>query len=203
MFPGRRRGADVNTFSAGTAVGWRAWLAQNCRSQKEVWLVIYHTGSGTPSMRYHEAIEHALCYGWIDSQARKRDADSSCLRFTPRNPRSTWSRVNRQRARKMIDLGLMTEHGQALIELARANGTWQVLPDAESSAIPGDLQELLDRDEAARKNFENFPPSSKRLILEWVAAAKRPDTRRRRINQTANLAAVNIRANHAPGRPPS
>jgi len=203
MFPGRRRGADVNTFSAGTAAGWRAWLAQNCRSQKEVWLVIYHTGSGTPSMRYHEAIEHALCYGWIDSQARKRDADSSCLRFTPRNPRSTWSRVNRQRARKMIDLGLMTEHGQALIELARANGTWQVLPDAESSAIPGDLQELLDRDEAARKNFENFPPSSKRLILEWVAAAKRPDTRRRRINQTANLAAVNIRANHAPGRPPS
>lgn len=193
----------MNTFSAGTAAGWRAWLAQNCRSQKEVWLVIYHTGSGTPSMRYHEAIEHALCYGWIDSQARKRDADSSCLRFTPRNPRSTWSRVNRQRARKMIDLGLMTEHGQALIELARANGTWQVLPDAESSAIPGDLQELLDRDEAARKNFENFPPSSKRLILEWVAAAKRPDTRRRRINQTANLAAVNIRANHAPGRPPS
>jgi uncharacterized protein YdeI (YjbR/CyaY-like superfamily) len=96
----------------------------------------------------------------------------------------------------MIELGLMTEHGQALIELARANGTWRLLPDAESSAIPDDLQELLDRNEAARKNFQNFPPSSKRLILEWVATAKRSDTRRRRINQTVTLAAVNIRANH-------
>jgi uncharacterized protein YdeI (YjbR/CyaY-like superfamily) len=96
----------------------------------------------------------------------------------------------------MIELGLMTEHGQALIELARANGTWQVLPDAESRAIPDDLQELLDRNEAAAKNFQNFPPSSKRLILEWIATAKRSDTRRRRIDQTLNLATVNIRANH-------
>ncbi|MFF5213079.1 YdeI family protein [Streptosporangium sp. NPDC000396] len=186
----------MNTLFASTPAEWRAWLARNCRSGKEVWLVIHHKDSGTPSMRYHEAIEHALCYGWIDSQARKRDADSSCLRFTPRNPRSTWSRVNRRRAEKMIGLGLMTEHGQVLIELARAKGTWQVLSDAESSAVPDDLRESLDRDEAARENFQNFPPSSKRLILEWVAAAKRPDTRRRRIDRTVSLAARNIRANH-------
>jgi uncharacterized protein YdeI (YjbR/CyaY-like superfamily) len=184
----------VNTFFASTTADWRAWLAQNCQSEKEVWLIIYHKNSGTPSVRYHEAIEHALCYGWIDSQASKRDADSSHLRFTPRNPHSTWSRVNRQRAAKMIKLGLMTEHGQALIDLARAKGTWQVLPDAESSVIPDDLQELLNRNEAAGKNFQNFPPSSKRLILEWVATPKRSDTRQRRINQTVRLAAVNIRA---------
>jgi uncharacterized protein YdeI (YjbR/CyaY-like superfamily) len=96
----------------------------------------------------------------------------------------------------MIGLGLMTDHGQALIELARTAGTWQVLPDAESSATPGDLQELLDRNEAAGKNFQNFPPSSKRLILEWIATAKRPDTRQRRINETVELAAMNIRAHH-------
>jgi uncharacterized protein YdeI (YjbR/CyaY-like superfamily) len=184
----------VNTFSASTADDWRAWLARNCQSEKEVWLVIYRKDSRTPSVRYHEAIEHALCYGWIDSQARKRDTDSSHLRFTPRNPGSTWSRVNRQRAAKMTALGLMTQHGQTLIELARANGTWQVLPDAQSSAIPGDLQELLDRNEAACRNFQAFPPSSKRLILEWIATAKRPDTRRRRINQAVSLAAMNIRA---------
>jgi uncharacterized protein YdeI (YjbR/CyaY-like superfamily) len=115
----------VNTFSAGTAASWRAWLEQNCRSEKEVWLVIYHKNSGTPGVRYHEAIEHALCYGWIDSQARKRDADSFHLRFTPRGPHSTWSRTNLQRAAKMIALGLMTEDGQALIDLAKANGTWR------------------------------------------------------------------------------
>ena len=186
----------MKAFLASTTADWRAWLAQNCQSEKEVWLVIYHSDSGTPSVRYHEAIEHALCYGWIDSQARKRDADSSCLRFTPRSPHSTWSRVNRQRAARMIELGLMTEPGQALIELARASGTWQVLPDAESSAIPDDLRELLDRNEAARRNFENFPPSSKRLILEWIVTARKPDTRQRRINQTVTLAEVNIRAHH-------
>ncbi len=187
----------MNTVVASTAADWRAWLAQNCRSEKDVWLVMQHKDSATPSVRYHEAIEHALCFGWIDGLHRKRDADSSQLRFTPRNPRSTWSRVNRQRAAKMIELGLMTEHGQALIDLARANGTWQVLPDADSSAIPDDLKELFDRNETARENFQNFPPSSKRLILEWVATAKRSDTRRRRIEQTVDLAAVNIRANHS------
>jgi uncharacterized protein YdeI (YjbR/CyaY-like superfamily) len=112
----------VNTVFASTTADWRAWLAQHCRSEKEVWLAIYHQDSGTPSVRYHEAIEHALCYGWIDSQARKRDSDSSYLRFTPRSPQSTWSRVNRERAARMIELGLMTEHGQALIEEAKANG---------------------------------------------------------------------------------
>jgi uncharacterized protein YdeI (YjbR/CyaY-like superfamily) len=187
----------MNTFSASTTDDWRAWLAHNCQSEKEVWLVIHRKDSRTPSVRYLDAIEHALCYGWIDSQARKRDTDSCHLRFTPRNPRSsTWSRVNRQRAAKMTGLGLMTEPGQALIDLAKANGTWQVLPDAENSAIPDDLQELLDRNEAACRNFQTFPPSSKRLILEWIATAKRPDTRRRRINQTVSLAAMNIRAHH-------
>ena len=186
----------MTTISASSVAEWRAWLAQNGRSEKEIWLVIQHKDSGTPSVRYHEAIEHALCYGWVDSQARKHDADSSELRFTPRGPRSTWSRVNRERAAKMTELGLMTEQGQALIDLAKANGTWQVLPDAASSTVPDDLRELLDRHEAARDNFENFPPSSKRLILEWIATAKKPETRQRRINQTVTLAAANIRANH-------
>lgn len=184
----------MTTFYASTPEEWRAWLAANGRSEKEVWLIIHHKDSGTPSPRYHEAIEHALCYGWIDGLHRKRDADSSQLRFTPRNPRSTWSRVNRERAGRMIEAGLMTPHGQAMIDLAKATGTWQVVDDAE--AIPADLRELLDQNRAADENFGRFPPSSKRLILEWIAGAKKPDTRQRRINQTVTLAAQNIRANH-------
>ena len=187
----------MNTFSASTTGDWRAWLARNCRSEKEVWLVVHHSGSGTPGPRYHEAIEQALCYGWIDSQARKHDADSCILRFTPRTPRSAWSRVNRDRAAKMTEQGLMTEHGQALIDLAKADGTWQVVSDAHSSAIPPDLQELLDRKETARRNFHNFrtgvpgitgysawavhkvPPSAcrarpnRQLALLFVMAARR------------------------------
>ena len=126
----------MKIFSASNTDDWRGWLARNCRSEKEVWLVVHHSRSGTPGPRYHEAVEQALCYGWIDSQARKHDADSCILRFTPRKPRSTWSRVNRDRAARMTELGLMTEHGQALIDLAKATGTWQVVSDAHSPLIP-------------------------------------------------------------------
>lgn len=182
----------TNLVFATTPAEWRAWLARNCHTEKEAWLVIHHKNSGTPSLRIHEAVEHALCFGWIDGLHRKRDAHSSQLRFTPRTPRSTWSRVNRERAAKMIELGLMTEHGQAVIDLAKAKGTWQLVPDTET--IPADLREHLDRHQPARKNFDNFPPSSRRLILEWIATAKRPETRLRRITQTTTLAADNKRA---------
>jgi uncharacterized protein YdeI (YjbR/CyaY-like superfamily) len=181
----------MNTFHASTTTDWRAWLAANSRSETEIWLIIHHKDSPTPSVRYHEAIEHALCYGWIDSHHRKNDADSSRLRFTPRNPRSGWSAVNRKRAATMTELGLMTPTGQAMIDLAKTRGTWQI-----DAAVPADLQELLDQNETAHQNFHKFPPSSKRLILEWIATAKKPDTRQRRIAQTATLAAQNIRANH-------
>jgi uncharacterized protein YdeI (YjbR/CyaY-like superfamily) len=186
---------DVSTFAPRTIADWRDWLARNSQSEKEIWLIIHHKDCGTPSPRYHEAIEQALCFGWIDGLHRKHDADSSRLRFTPRRPRSTWSRVNRERAANMIELGQMTPHGQALIDTAKATGTWQVVPD-DGAALPDDLREPLHRNEAARTNFEGFPPSSKRLILEWIATAKRPETRQRRIDRAVELAAVNIRANH-------
>jgi len=119
------------TVVASTAGAWRAWLARNGRSAQEVWLVLYHQDSGTPGLRYHEAVEQALCFGWIDGLRRARDADSSQLRFTPRTARSTWSRVNRQRAATMIELGLMTEPGQSAIDRAKAAGTWQLPPDGQ------------------------------------------------------------------------
>jgi uncharacterized protein YdeI (YjbR/CyaY-like superfamily) len=193
---------SVHTVFASTTDEWRAWLARHGDAATEAWLVIFHQGSVTPSLRYHEAIEHALCFGWIDSHARTRDADSSELRFTPRNPRSTWSRVNRERAARMVALGLMTEPGRALIEVAKANGTWQVLDDSAGSVVPDDLQVALDHDDAARENFERFPPSSKRLILEWIVTAKRAETRHRRIDQTVALASVNVRAHHPGVRMP-
>ncbi|SDM28660.1 YdeI/OmpD-associated family protein [Allokutzneria albata] len=188
----------MNTVSASTPAEWRAWLERNCRSSKEIWLIIHHKDSSTPSVRYHEAIEQALCFGWIDGLHRGHDENSSRLRFTPRSPRSTWSAVNRERATRMIDQGLMTEHGQALVDLAKAKGTWQLVPD--SGVLPDDLRDPLDADGAAAANFAKFPPSSKRLILEWIAGARKPETRQRRIEQAVTLAARNIRANHPRAR---
>ena len=193
---------DVNTVVARTTAQWRAWLSENCRSETEVWLIIHHKDSGTPSLRYHEAIEQALCFGWIDGLHRRRDAGSSQLRFTPRTPRSTWSAVNRRRAADMIEQGLMTEHGYAAIDLAKAKGTWENTANGDSSVVPGDLRAAFGRNDAARANFDKFPPSSTRLILEWIASAKKPDTRQRRIERMVALAAMNLRVNHPGVRVP-
>jgi uncharacterized protein YdeI (YjbR/CyaY-like superfamily) len=183
----------VTTILATTAAEWRSWLAHHHQTENEVWLVIHHKGSGTPSLRYAEAIEHALCFGWIDGLHRKHDATSSRLRFSPRNPRSSWSRLNRERATRMIEAGLMSEHGRALVQLAKETGTWQVVP---GDAVPADLRAALDRDPAARDHFAAFPPSATRLILEWIVTAKRAATRQRRIEETVTLAARNIRAHN-------
>ena len=192
--------AEVEAFHAADADEWRAWLAEHGTSVDEVWLVLHHKASGTPSVRYAEAVEQALCFGWIDGHHRPRDESSSQLRFTPRGPRSSWSAVNRARAQAMIDQGLMTAVGRAVIDRAQADGMWEVVGDAARDEVQAELDVLLDEDDAARAHFDRFPPSSKRLILDWIASAKRPDTRQRRLRHTADLAADDVRANH-PGAP--
>lgn len=186
----------MSSLDARTAAQWRAWLGAHGRSEPEVWLIIHHKDQGVSELRYQEAIEHALCFGWIDGLHRRRDAHSSQLRFTPRRPASTWSAVNRRRATTMIERGLMTEHGQAVIDAAKASGRWEPVSEAEAFTVPVDLRSRFAADDEARRHFEAFPPSSKRLILEWIAGAKKPETRTRRIERTVDLAAQNQRANH-------
>ncbi|PXY22499.1 YdeI/OmpD-associated family protein [Prauserella muralis] len=170
---------------------WRAWLARHCATEREIWLAVRRRDTGAPGPRYDEAIEQALCFGWIDSHAR-----GPLLRFTPRRARSTWSRVNRERAARMIDRGLMAEPGLRAIEAAKAAGTWEAVPEADALTVPEDLRAALGNDPVAGEHFAAFPPSSRRLILAWIAAAKRPQTRRGRIERTVALAAVNLRAHH-------
>jgi uncharacterized protein YdeI (YjbR/CyaY-like superfamily) len=114
----------MNTLYAADTAAWRDWLEQNGTSEQSVWLVIQHKDSSTPSVGYHEAIEHALCFGWIDSKALKNDENSCLLRFTPRRPKSTWAATNRARAQRLIDAGLMRPAGQAMIDLAKRTGRW-------------------------------------------------------------------------------
>jgi uncharacterized protein YdeI (YjbR/CyaY-like superfamily) len=104
---------------------WRNWLKQNSQTEKSVWLILYHKNSKIECINLNEATEEALCFGWIDSLAKKRDAESFYLTFTPRNPKkSKWSKPNRERAERMIEKDLMTEHGQALIDIAKSTGKW-------------------------------------------------------------------------------
>ena len=135
----------IQTFYAKTRGEWRKWLEKNCQSQKSVWLIIYNKKSKTPSVSYHDAIVDALCFGWIDSKAIPRDDESFYLYCSPRNPKSTWGKINRERAEKLIEQGLMTPNGQAAIDLAKKTGTWDVLADAQNLVIPDDLQKLFDK----------------------------------------------------------
>ncbi|KFF07745.1 YdeI/OmpD-associated family protein [Flavobacterium hydatis] len=108
-----------------TRAEWRNWLKENSQAEKSVWLILYHKKSTTQSVNLNDATEEALCYGWIDSLCKKRDTESFYLTFSPRNPKkSKWSKPNRERAERMIEQGLMTEHGQKLIDIAKSNGKW-------------------------------------------------------------------------------
>jgi len=159
-------------------------------------LVIYHKTSAVKSVYYEEAVEEAICFGWIDSIAHKRDAESKYQFFAKRKPKSNWSKLNRARAAKMTEQGLMTASGAAMIELAKQTGTWEALTDVQNNVIPDDLAALFKKNKTAFNNFNAFPPSSKRIILEWILNAKKPETRLQRITETVRLAADNIKANH-------
>ena len=186
----------ISTVQAWTRKEWRQWLSKNHETEKSVWLIIYHKDSATKSVYYNDAVEEALCFGWIDSLANKRDHESSYLFFCPRKPKSKWSKANRDRVEKLVKAGLMTQSGQKLIDLAKETGTWEALVDIENSVIPPDLEKRFARNKTARKNFDAFAPSSKRIILEWISNARKPETRKKRVDETVTLAAKNIKANH-------
>ena len=170
-------------------------MEKNHQSEKSVWLIIYNKKSTTSSCKYEEAVEEALCFGWIDSIAKKRDAESSYQYFSVRKPKSNWSKSNRDRVAKLTALGLITERGQKMIDLAKQTGTWEALVDVQNLVIPDDLQDRLNKNKNALNHFLAFSPSSRRGILEWILNAKKAETRLKRIEETVKLAADNIKAN--------
>lgn len=186
----------IKTFHAKTQKEWRNWLDKYHQSEKSVWLIIYKKESSTPSIYYPEAVDEAICFGWIDSKPNKRDRDSYYQFFSKRNPKSNWSSVNKKKVDKLLEKGLISEAGLKAIELAKKNGTWTALDSVERLELPKDLQQEFNSNKKAFANWGKFPPSAKRGILEWILNAKRPETRLKRIIQTVELAEKNIRANH-------
>ncbi|MBV9960771.1 MAG: YdeI/OmpD-associated family protein [Parafilimonas sp.] len=186
----------IKAFHARTVKAWRKWLEKNHNKETCVWLIIYHKASKTPSVYYNEAVEQSLCFGWIDSKPNKRDSESYYLYFAKRKPGSNWSKINRERAGKLIAKGLMTAAGQEMIDIAKTSGTWTVLDRSGNIILPDDLQKRLAQNKTALKNFSLFSPSSKKIIIEWILSAKRRETRQERVKQTVVLASKNIRANH-------
>lgn len=183
----------IKAIQAKTRKEWRKWLDKNGAVEKSAWLIIYKAGKETTSVNYSEAVEEALCFGWIDSVANKRDNDSFYLYFAQRKPTSKWSKLNRDRVAKLENEGLIMPQGKAAIDLAKKSGTWEALKEVEALTIPADMQELFDNNKTAYANFIVFPPSTIRGILEWISNAKRPETRLKRITETVEKAKKNIR----------
>ncbi|MBC7841784.1 MAG: YdeI/OmpD-associated family protein [Gemmatimonadaceae bacterium] len=186
---------EAEQFHATTVRQWRRWLARQAARSEGVWLVSWKTATGKPRMSYAESVEEALAFGWVDSLPRALDSERSMLWFAPRKPRTGWSRPNKERVARLIADGRMTAAGLAKVDAAKRDGSWTKLDAIESLEIPPDLAAALNAETLAKEHFAEFPRSVKRGILEWISTAKKPETRQRRIEETARLAAKNVRAN--------
>jgi uncharacterized protein YdeI (YjbR/CyaY-like superfamily) len=186
-YPGAQS-ADLIELYLETASQWRAWLAQNHDRSPGVWLVFYRKETGMPSIKYGEALDEALCYGWVDSLIRKLDDQRYARKLTPRKEVSKWSPLNKQRVEQLIQDGRMTEFGLAKVEAAKQNGCWE-RPDRPviPTDVPIELAQLLEQNKAASAYFASLAPSHRRQYIGWIASAKRPETRQKRAQEAISL----------------
>ena len=192
----RRTAPDDERVEITSAEELHAWLAGHHASSAGAWLVTWKKGRG-PYVPYAELVRELLCFGWIDSQGRRVDDDRWSVRIAPRRPGSGWSRVNKEHLAVLFAEGRMQPAGQAAVERAQADGSWTKLDEIETLREPEDLRTALDAVPDARREWEAFPPSARRAILEWVTGAKAQATRAHRIETTVTEAAVGRRANQA------
>jgi uncharacterized protein YdeI (YjbR/CyaY-like superfamily) len=174
--------------------GWRAWLIDHHGTSNGVYLVSWRRPSGKTSVSYEEAVEEALCVGWVDSSGRNLDEERSIQWFSPRRARSAWARSNKERVARLTAAGLMLPAGLAAIEEAQQSGMWTLLDDVENLVVPDDLAAALASTPPARANWDAFPPSARRAMLQWVVEARRPETRTKRIADITARATRNERA---------
>lgn len=172
--------SDYPRVHLKTAAEWRRWLRENHARVPGVWLVSFKRVTGKPSVDYEDAVQEALCYGWIDGQLRPIDDERASLLFTPRRAGSAWARSNKERVRKLIAAGRMRPAGLAKIEAAKKDGSWTLLDSVEALSMPADLRRALSR-AGVTKAFDALSNSAKRAHLYRLVTAKRPETRAKRL----------------------
>jgi uncharacterized protein YdeI (YjbR/CyaY-like superfamily) len=171
---------------------WRAWLQRHHASSKGVWVVMAKKHTGLASVSYNDAVEEALCFGWIDTTLNPIDATHYKQLFTPRRPRSTWAASNKARVERLIAQGLMTPAGLAVIEVARQNGSWTSLDETETLTPPPELTAALKKTTKAWRQWLAYRPSRQKQFLFWLAGARRPETRAWRVARIVECAIEGI-----------
>ena len=184
---------ETNTFSPSNRKEWRQWLEENHHLEKSVWLIYHKKSARIPTITWSEAVEEALCFGWIDSLSKPLDEKRFMQFFSKRKPGSGWSKINKEKVKKLIEAGLMTLSGSEAVETAKRNGSWFLLDRVEALIIPDDLGKALAEKPAAHHFFQKLSRSDKRGLLQWLVFAKRDETRQKRIIEIVACADQNLK----------
>ena len=187
---------DVETYCPESRIDWRQWLEENHHSKQSVWLVYYTKKSNLPSISWSEAVDEALCFGWIDSTRKTIDEFSYMQFFSKRKPKSNWSKVNKEKVQQLIGNELMTKAGYESIEIAKRNDSWTILDEVEELIIPNDLDNAFNNHKGSKAFFLSLSKSTRKIILSWIALAKRQETRQKRIDEVVESAEQNLRPKH-------
>lgn len=187
---------DLTTFCPASPAEWRNWLEKNHESEQSIWLVVYKASTNIPSLTWSEAVDAALCYGWIDSTKKTIDKERYMQYYSKRKPSSTWSKINKDKVAKLIQGNLMAKAGLDCVETAKKNGNWALMDDVEKLIVPEDLRLALKEQSGGTEFYESQSKSTKRSLLYWVVIAKRADTKKKRITEIAQCAAKGILPDH-------
>lgn len=183
----------MNSYCPKDKEDWRNWLEKNHLIKDSIWLIIHKKASPNPNLTWSEAVDEALCFGWIDSTKKSIDNEKYIQYFCKRKPRSNWSKVNKDKVKILIEQGLMKEAGRKSIEIAKENGSWTILDDVEALVIPEDLKEEFGKHKGSREYFDSLSKSAKKILLYWVISAKRKETRQKRVLEIAENASQKLK----------
>ncbi|MES2689127.1 MAG: YdeI/OmpD-associated family protein [Bacteroidota bacterium] len=184
---------EAETFCPASRQEWRQWLQENQGLKRSVWLLYYKKNAGVATVSWSEAVDEAICFGWIDSTKRPVDDKTFMQFFCKRKPNSAWSKINKAKVERLMDEGLITGPGYASIETAKQNGSWTMLDDAEELLLPKDLETAFRTKKGSKDFFLSLSRSVRKNILQWLVLARRPETRQKRINEIAALAAQKLK----------
>jgi uncharacterized protein YdeI (YjbR/CyaY-like superfamily) len=187
---------ETEIFYPKSQTEWRKWLQENHISKQAVWLVYYKKKSEIQSITWSEAVDEALCFGWIDSKRISIDKTISHQFFSKRKPKSTWSKINKNKVQELIEKGLMTEAGLKCIEIAKQNGSWTILDEVDELIIPKDLETEFDKKPISKDFFYGLSKSFKKIILYWLVSARTTETRQKRIAEIIESAEQKLKPKH-------
>nr|WP_315247631.1 YdeI/OmpD-associated family protein [uncultured Flavobacterium sp.] len=187
---------EIETYCPECQTDWRKWLEKNHQSKQSVWLVYYTKKSNIPTINWSEAVDEALCFGWIDSTRKTIDDSSFIQFFSKRKPNSTWSKINKEKIKQLIDSRRMTKAGYESIETAKQNGSWTILDEVEELIIPNDLEDAFSKHNGSKDYFLSLSKSARKIILSWIVLAKRQETRQNRIDEIVKSAEQHLKPKH-------